>query len=117
MPSINSLPAESHRSAPWPRAIVTNCSFDGAAKGWRNAAGMPPTVPAVSDGAYASGMPITTGFNHVATLTTDMDRTVRFYQDAFDAVVTFEMAKRDDHPWMKIIDLGGGAGLNIFEVD
>ena len=61
-------------------------------------------------------MPLTTGFNHVATLTTDMDLTVRFYERAFDAVVTFEVPKRDDHPWMKILDLGGGAALNIFEV-
>lgn len=60
-------------------------------------------------------MPITNGFNHVATLTTDMDLTVRFYEEAFDGVVTFEMAKTDDHPWMKIIDLGGGAALNVFE--
>jgi len=60
-------------------------------------------------------MPLTTGFNHVATLTTDMDLTVRFYEQAFDAVVTFEVAKSDDHPWMKILDLGGGAALNVFE--
>ena len=62
-------------------------------------------------------MPITTGFNHVATLTTDMDVTVGFYEQVFDAVVTYEIAKSDDHPWMKIVDLGGGAALNIFEVD
>lgn len=62
-------------------------------------------------------MAITIGFNHVATLTTDMDLTVRFYEEAFDGVVTFEVAKRADHPWMKIVDLGGGAALNIFEVD
>lgn len=61
-------------------------------------------------------MPITTGFNHVATLTTDMARTVRFYEDVFEGVVTHEIAKRPDHPWMKIIDLGGGAALNVFEV-
>jgi catechol 2,3-dioxygenase-like lactoylglutathione lyase family enzyme len=60
-------------------------------------------------------MPVTHGFNHVATLTSDMDLTVRFYESAFDAVVTFEMPKRDDHPWMKILDLGGGAALNVFE--
>ncbi len=59
-------------------------------------------------------MPVTNGLNHVATLTTDMDLTVRFYEQAFDAVVTFEMAKTDDHPWMKILDLGGGAALNVF---
>ena len=61
-------------------------------------------------------MPLTTGFNHVATLTTDMDLTVGFYQQAFDAEVTFEIAKRDDHPWIKVIDLGGGSALNVFEV-
>ena len=60
-------------------------------------------------------MPLTTGFNHVATLTTDMHRTVRFYQEAFDATATFEMTKTEHHPWMKILDLGGGAALNVFE--
>ncbi len=61
-------------------------------------------------------MPITTGFNHVATLTTDMDRTIRFYEAAFDAKVLFEVPRRDDHPWMKIVDVGGDAALNVFEV-
>ena len=60
-------------------------------------------------------MPITNGFNHVATLTTDLDRTVRFYQEAFDGVVTFEMDATPDHPRMTIVDLGAGAALNIFE--
>ena len=60
-------------------------------------------------------MPITSGFNHVATLTTDMDLTVGFYEQAFGAVVTFELERTDDHPWMKILDLGGGAALNVFE--
>lgn len=59
-------------------------------------------------------MPLTTGFNHVATLTSDMDRTVRFYEEAFGAVVTHEIQPREDHPWMKILDLGGGAALNVF---
>ena len=61
-------------------------------------------------------MPVTAGFNHVATLTTDMDLTVGFYEQAFGGVVTFTMAKTDDHPYMKIVDIGGGACLNIFEV-
>lgn len=61
-------------------------------------------------------MPLSTGFNHVATLTSDMAKTVGFYEQAFGGVVTFEVAKRDDHPWMKIVDVGGGAFLNIFEV-
>jgi catechol 2,3-dioxygenase-like lactoylglutathione lyase family enzyme len=61
-------------------------------------------------------MPVTSGFNHVATLTADLDRLVAFYADAFDAKVTFEMAKQPDHPRMAIIDLGGGGALNVFEV-
>jgi catechol 2,3-dioxygenase-like lactoylglutathione lyase family enzyme len=61
-------------------------------------------------------MPIATGFNHVATLTSDMNRTVQFYETVFDAKVVFEVKPQDDHPWMKIVDVGGGAALNIFEV-
>jgi catechol 2,3-dioxygenase-like lactoylglutathione lyase family enzyme len=61
-------------------------------------------------------MPLTTGLNHVATLTTDMDMTVAFYASVFEAEVTFEIPPSDHHPWMKILDLGGGAALNVFEV-
>ena len=62
-------------------------------------------------------MPYTAGFNHIATLTPDLDRYVEFYGAAFGAEVMFEMDERDDHPRMIILDLGGGAALNIFEVD
>jgi len=61
------------------------------------------------------GVPISQGFNHVATLTTSMDRTVAFYEQVFEAEVIFTMEKTDDHPYMKILDLGGGAALNVFE--
>jgi catechol 2,3-dioxygenase-like lactoylglutathione lyase family enzyme len=61
-------------------------------------------------------VPTTTGLNHVATQTADLDKIVKFYTDAFDAVVTFEMAARGDHPRMAILDLGGGAALNVVEV-
>jgi catechol 2,3-dioxygenase-like lactoylglutathione lyase family enzyme len=61
-------------------------------------------------------MPTTSGFNHVATVTADLDRLVAFYQKAFGAEITFEMERRDDHPRMIILDLGGGAALNAFEV-
>lgn len=61
-------------------------------------------------------MPLTTGFNHIATLTSDMDRTIGFYEAAFDATVVSEVTPTDDHPWMKVIDIGGGAALNVFEV-
>ena len=45
-----------------------------------------------------------------------MDRTVRFYRDAFEAEMVFEMDAKEDHPRMSILDLGGGAALNVFEV-
>ena len=61
-------------------------------------------------------MPVTAGFNHVATLTSDMERTVQFYRDAFEAELVFEMDAKADHPRMSILDLGGGAALNVFEV-
>ena len=57
----------------------------------------------------------TTGFDHVATVTADLDRIVAFYQHVFDARVTFEMAATPAHPRMVILDLGGGSALNITE--
>ncbi len=60
---------------------------------------------------------ITTGFNHVATLTTDLDRLKAWYLKVFDADTVFEMEAKGDHPRMAIIDLGGGAALNVFEVE
>ena len=57
----------------------------------------------------------TTGFDHVATVTADLDRIVAFYQHVFDARVTFEMAATPVHPRMVILDLGGGSALNITE--
>jgi catechol 2,3-dioxygenase-like lactoylglutathione lyase family enzyme len=62
-------------------------------------------------------MPITSGFNHVATLTTDLDRFTAWYGKVFDAEVVFEMQAEGDHPRMAIVDLGGGGALNVFEVD
>jgi catechol 2,3-dioxygenase-like lactoylglutathione lyase family enzyme len=59
-------------------------------------------------------MAVTSGINHVATITPDLDRTKRFYAEAFDAETVWEMAAEPDHPRMAIIDLGG-AMLNVFE--
>ena len=61
-------------------------------------------------------MTISTGFNHVATITADLDRLVGFYEQAFGAVKTFEMKAEGDHPRMAILEVGGGAAMNIFEV-
>lgn len=60
-------------------------------------------------------MPITSGFNHVATLTADIERHAEFYKRVFGAEVVFEMEAAGDHPRMFILDLGGGAALNVFE--
>jgi catechol 2,3-dioxygenase-like lactoylglutathione lyase family enzyme len=61
-------------------------------------------------------VPATDGFDHVATLTTDLDRFTRWYGEVFDARVTMEMAATDEQPRMAIVDVGGGAALNVFEV-
>jgi catechol 2,3-dioxygenase-like lactoylglutathione lyase family enzyme len=60
-------------------------------------------------------MPRSVGFNHVATVTGDLDRVVAFYQTVFDAQVTLEVPATDDHPRMSVLDLGGGAALNVAE--
>ncbi|MGH9024591.1 MAG: VOC family protein [Acidimicrobiia bacterium] len=52
----------------------------------------------------------------MATLTTDLERHADFYRRVFDAEVTFRMDASPDHPRMFILDLGGGAALNVFEV-
>ena len=61
-------------------------------------------------------MPITAGFNHVATLTADMDRLVAFYTGVFGGVVIDEVLPSEGHPHLVILDLGGGAALNVFQV-
>lgn len=60
-------------------------------------------------------MPISIGFNHVATVTANLDGVVDFYRTVFDAELTFEMNATADHPRMAILDLGGGSALNIVE--
>lgn len=61
-------------------------------------------------------MPITDGFDHIATLTPDLDRFVDWYGQVFGAEVVFSMEAEGDHPRMKILDMGGGAAFNCFEV-
>lgn len=57
-----------------------------------------------------------TGINHIATMTTDLERHAKFYSEVFGAKVTFTMEAEADHPRMWILDLGGGSSLNVFEV-
>lgn len=60
--------------------------------------------------------PRTTGFDHVATLTPDLDRYVDFYARMFGARVLHTMEAREDHPRMAVIDVGGTAHIGAFEV-
>lgn len=57
-----------------------------------------------------------TGINHIATMTTDLERHAKFYGEVFGAEVTLTMEASAEHPRMWILDLGGGSALNVFEV-
>ena len=63
-----------------------------------------------------SGHPKTVGFNHVATMTSDLDRYLAFYQKIFGAEVVSVMEAEGDHPKMAIVNMGGNSALNVFEV-
>jgi catechol 2,3-dioxygenase-like lactoylglutathione lyase family enzyme len=63
-----------------------------------------------------SDRPKTIGFNHVATMTANLERYLAFYRDIFGARVLHIMEAEGDHPRMAIVDMGGGGALNVFEV-
>lgn len=58
------------------------------------------------------------GVNHIAVLTADMDRFIRFYQDAFDATVVMDNPNHagNEGERMVIMTIGGQSELNVFEV-
>jgi catechol 2,3-dioxygenase-like lactoylglutathione lyase family enzyme len=58
---------------------------------------------------------LTRGFNHVATVTPDLDRVVGFYGAVFGSEMIYELAAGDDNRRMAILDLGAGSALNIVE--
>lgn len=60
-------------------------------------------------------MPLATGCNHVALVTSDLDRFVTFYTRVFDAEVLLDM--REDGLRHAMVDLGGGFCLHPFEFD
>ena len=60
-------------------------------------------------------MPIAAGINHIATLSTNLERTFEFYRAVFEAEITHTMEAEGDHPRMWIFDLGGGSAFNVFE--
>ena len=63
-----------------------------------------------------SERPKTLGFNHVATLTPNLERYLAFYGDIFGAEVIHIMEAEGDHPRMAVVDMGGASALNVFEV-
>jgi catechol 2,3-dioxygenase-like lactoylglutathione lyase family enzyme len=58
------------------------------------------------------------GVNHLALLTRDMDRFIRFYQEAFDATVVHDNRNHAGHVGerMVIMAIGGQSAFNVFEV-
>ena len=58
------------------------------------------------------------GVNHIALLTMDMERFIRFYQEAFDAKVVHDNRNHAGHVGerMVIMSLGGKSAFNVFEV-
>ena len=60
--------------------------------------------------------PETSGFNHVATMTANLERYLQFYGDVFGAEVITIMDAEGDHPRMAVVNMGGGGALNVFEV-
>ncbi len=58
------------------------------------------------------------GVNHVAILTADMERFIRFYQEAFEAKVEHDDPNHAGHEGerMVIMSIGGQSEFNVFEV-
>src|SRR5215471_11742975 len=56
------------------------------------------------------------GVNHIALLTTDMDRCIRFYHEVFEAHVAHDHRHHAGHVGarMVIIALGGQSAFNVF---
>jgi catechol 2,3-dioxygenase-like lactoylglutathione lyase family enzyme len=59
---------------------------------------------------------LTDGFNHVAVLTADTERFVRFYRDVFDAEVLGSQAMGSEGT-LTFVRVGEHAEFNVFEVE
>jgi catechol 2,3-dioxygenase-like lactoylglutathione lyase family enzyme len=62
---------------------------------------------------------LTSGFNHVAILTSDMERLQAFYEEVFDAQVLRdgpEPGSSDGDLRMSVIHVGPSAELNVFQI-
>ncbi|HLG71609.1 MAG TPA: VOC family protein [Chloroflexota bacterium] len=58
------------------------------------------------------------GVNHIAVLTKDADRFIRFYTEAFDAEVVADNPNHGGNPGerMVVMNLGGPSQFNVFQV-
>ena len=58
------------------------------------------------------------GVNHIALLTADMERFIRFYQEAFDAKVVSDNPNHAGNPGerMVVMTIGGPSAFNVFQV-
>ena len=59
-------------------------------------------------------MALTAGPHHLATVTADLDRLIRFYEQVFDATMTMDL--NEEGLRHAFLDLGGGFVLHPFEV-
>ena len=60
---------------------------------------------------------LTSGMDHVATITNDGDRLTAFYTDVFGATVERDGPEFPGGPRMIILNLGPATELNVFEID
>ena len=60
---------------------------------------------------------LTSGIDHVATLTADSDRLQQFLIDVFEATVEFDGPEYPGGPRMTVINVGPHTELNVFQVD
>jgi catechol 2,3-dioxygenase-like lactoylglutathione lyase family enzyme len=59
---------------------------------------------------------LTNGFNHIALITGDLDRLVRFYVDVFEAEVPAAWNVEEEGMRHAMLDIGNGAALHAFEL-
>lgn len=59
---------------------------------------------------------LTSGIDHVATITKDSDRLQRFYIDVFGATIERDGPEFPGGPRMTIINVGPSTELNVFEI-
>jgi catechol 2,3-dioxygenase-like lactoylglutathione lyase family enzyme len=57
------------------------------------------------------------GIDHVATITNDTERLVRFYVEHFEATVAGTLTEPGDGPRVTVIQLGPGSELNVFQIE